>query len=665
MNDKKDKPKNKTVTTPVLRNGPLKLVNPEDITSGNCVCKVVCDKHGPCWEFDNPFCPIYDLYLKKKFGCPKCSGKYRRTEEEFNKYVQGMMHPTLTLVAAGVFNGLKTKARVKCEKHGNCWEFGNPSEPTYKTLQLGKPCLKCQGHYNQTKAEAKVLIHQALAAQAPKLSLVDIEDYKNQNSRCLVTCEEHGDLWLWGVGTKPTMQLLLREPKCLKCNGTYIGTKEEKIFEINALLAKCILPHLKVIDIQGDMGDRAPCVIECPKHGRSDKWQNKTLPSVGNLKRTYLRDSSNGCPKCGGNYRFSVAEYETEIRAHLAEVNPKLTLVAIADFKGNSSLCLLHCQEHGLLSEFETKSLPIISKVLSYQADDGCSKCSKKYHRSLGEVMQELGNESGRDVFIRGFAPSTGYIGGDSRCLVTCKEHGNGEDFANPYIPRLWDFENSPPCSKCNGSYQRTKEETILELNEASEGHYIVLDIPNFQNSETPVKVKCTYHGPGWLLDPPWAPTSGHMRRGRGCKRCFYEVNNLIILRNNPHLANKPRVLYFAKVTVQETGEVFYKIGLRKNKMSTRYAKANQRKDGVVIDELSSYTTDNQSVLLAEFLSFFRFAEYRINRQRVLQHCYGGTECFSKNLLEMTTLEQLVMDARNDQKRLLQLSLKFNRYEKD
>ena len=98
--------------------------------------KVRCKKDGYEWE-------VVANSLLIGIGCPKCSGKAKKTTEEFK---QEMKEIDSNIEILGEYVGNKAKIKVKCKKCNHIW-FAKPNN-----LLNGSGCPKC----NASKGEKRV-----------------------------------------------------------------------------------------------------------------------------------------------------------------------------------------------------------------------------------------------------------------------------------------------------------------------------------------------------------------------------------------------------------------------------------------------------------------------------------------------------------------------------
>tara|TARA_R110002153_G_scaffold273955_1_gene446218 strand:+ start:94 stop:804 length:711 start_codon:yes stop_codon:yes gene_type:complete len=96
--------------------------------NANTKVTVGCNKHGELFYFDK-----WPNDLKQGSGCPKCSGNYRKTPEEFEKEIKNLW-PLYTIMTP--YKNAYTKVDVVCEKHSNF-------SVTPNDLLSGHGCIKC------------------------------------------------------------------------------------------------------------------------------------------------------------------------------------------------------------------------------------------------------------------------------------------------------------------------------------------------------------------------------------------------------------------------------------------------------------------------------------------------------------------------------------------
>jgi hypothetical protein len=186
------------------------------------------------------------------------------------------------------FKGKNSTLVINCKTHGGSDTWLNPWYPNFQKLKTAKSCLKCSGKYSYSKEEQISIINQEKFKDNLH-EVIDIIDYKNQYSRCIVNCKEHGCGNTWEKPWIPTIKDLKNDYGCPKCYGNYNYTKKEIIQSVSTILQDT---SLTLIDISDYKNRGSHCHIKCDLHGNGWEWENKWTPIIKTLKNNI------GCPKC-------------------------------------------------------------------------------------------------------------------------------------------------------------------------------------------------------------------------------------------------------------------------------------------------------------------------------------------------------------------------------
>ena len=96
-------------------------------------------------KIDNHEWEVIPDSLLRGIGCPKCSGKAKKSTEEFIKEIKEIND---NIEVLGEYKSNKTKIKCKCKIDGYEWE-ARPSN-----LLEGYGCPKCAGNINKTTEES-------------------------------------------------------------------------------------------------------------------------------------------------------------------------------------------------------------------------------------------------------------------------------------------------------------------------------------------------------------------------------------------------------------------------------------------------------------------------------------------------------------------------------
>lgn len=211
--------------------------------------------------------------------------------------------------------------------------------------------------------------------KSKNIFISSIIDYKNNSSRCKVTCKEHGNAWEWGNPWIPSIQQLKSGFNCPKCIGNYRKTEAEIILEINTILKKTSLSLISIINYKNV---ESRTIVHCKEHGNSSLWANPWNPKIKDLK-----SNKHSCPKCAGNYQPTKEEIINEVNSTLKNEKQTYFIKDIPNYKNSQSRCIMTCSIHGDSDSWEKHWTPTIAKV---KAGRGCTKCSNE----LGDLHKLL-----------------------------------------------------------------------------------------------------------------------------------------------------------------------------------------------------------------------------------------------------------------------------------
>ena len=237
------------------------------------VC-ISCPEHGEFWQ--SP-----DVHTQGK-GCPKCSGHYIPTTEEWIASVREV-HGNKYDYHKVEYVSNSTKVCIICHEHGDFWQ-------TPSSHLSGCGCPKCGGTYVPTTEEWIVL---ARKAHGDKYGYSKAE-YVDAKTKVCIICNEHGEFW-----QNPSNHL--QGKGCPKCSADNTRerltlTKEEFIEKANEVHGIKYDYH-KVEYVNA----KTKVTIICSEHGEFEQTPSQHL-------------SGNGCPKCNlSHLERSVMNYLDEV----------------------------------------------------------------------------------------------------------------------------------------------------------------------------------------------------------------------------------------------------------------------------------------------------------------------------------------------------------------
>ncbi|MDC8832944.1 hypothetical protein [Alteromonas gilva] len=314
-------------------------------------------------------------------------------------YCETNNRPKLTVT--GFYSGYqldKSICHVTCEEHGSGDVFGAPWRPRLNHLRRSKDleakniggCPKCSGNYRYTESEHIEQLESILSGKGLKL-IGFMPGKVNRAARCKISCKDHGNGWEWDNPWEPAIDKLLQGKGCPKCSGKYKAPVEENIKDVNLFLAERN-PHLVVIGIVGKyIGKASKVKVECQKHGKGWLFGKPWTPTFESL---FL---GCGCPKCSQTYNPT----EVEVLQSANELLDTTSLKLIGfkgTYKGAHSRCILHCEFHGNLSNYDDYAFPKLDHITN--ALQTCYKCAKERHTLLSTLRHPQHFEKTRKLYF-------------------------------------------------------------------------------------------------------------------------------------------------------------------------------------------------------------------------------------------------------------------------
>lgn len=181
---------------------------------------------------------------------------------------------------SGEFKGVKTKAKIKCEKHG-------VYEVELNSFFRGSRCAKCRTNYKLTKEQVEKRILDRISTENLPYSFVDFEEgYRSIASKVIVHCNACDYDWHTSAN-----HFFGRKSYCPKCTGRRTYSIQERELQIMEIIKKENLNY----DFYGlDFGScsetvtsKARLKVYCKDHDLS--W-HPTVADFVNAKRR--------CPMC-------------------------------------------------------------------------------------------------------------------------------------------------------------------------------------------------------------------------------------------------------------------------------------------------------------------------------------------------------------------------------
>ena len=157
-----------------IHNGKYNYTKTEYKNNHTKVC-IICPEHGEFWQ-------IPSNHLNGS-GCPKCSGKIRKTNETFKEEATKIHNGKYDYSKVNYINN-STKVCIICPKHGEFWQTPN-------SHLRGNGCPVCRAN---RKLDNDRFIQRAKIVHNNKYNYTRT-NYINEREPICVICPEHGEFW--------------------------------------------------------------------------------------------------------------------------------------------------------------------------------------------------------------------------------------------------------------------------------------------------------------------------------------------------------------------------------------------------------------------------------------------------------------------------------------
>lgn len=246
-----------------------------NVVNSNDDITIICHEKDMMGEEHGPFTTKVCKHINRGDGCPKCSGRYKRTREDFIKEAN-FIHNNFYSYDNFEYVDTKTKGLIYCPKHGI--EFAmTPSKHL-----CGQGCPKCR---YEKSSKSKTKNTEWFIAKAKEIhgNKYDYSKsvYVGNNINVCIICPEHGEFW-----QTPSNHLHKTKPQgCPVCGRLKCAAGSRDTLDDFVRKAK---------DVYGDKYDYSKVKyinsitdveIICPKHGSF--WQRPANHLMGEQ-----------CPKC-------------------------------------------------------------------------------------------------------------------------------------------------------------------------------------------------------------------------------------------------------------------------------------------------------------------------------------------------------------------------------
>ena len=299
---------------------------------------IICNKHG---EFSQT--PSSHL---RGSGCPPCGKiqsltKKRLSIEIFIETAKAI-HGNRYDYSKSLYTGSDKKIVIICRTHG---EF----EQVAGKHSKGQNCPKCCR--DSQKSNTKDFIEKAIKMHEYRYDYSKV-DYTNNHTKVAITCKEHGEFL-------QTPQSHLSGKHCSKCSGNCKYTTDEFIEKAKTIHGQRY-DYSKVKYVKTN----EKVSIICKEHGEFNQTPNSHL-------------SCNGCPKCGGNHKYTTDEFIEKAKA----VHGQRYDYSKSVYKDAFSKITISCLIHG---EF-------LQMAYLHKSGCGCSSCnSSKGENTIRKFLTKL-----------------------------------------------------------------------------------------------------------------------------------------------------------------------------------------------------------------------------------------------------------------------------------
>ena len=318
------------------------------------VC-IICHKtdafgreHGEFWQ--SPSCHTQGQ------GCPRCSGRKKRTREEFIAQAR-RVHGDKYNYDKVVYVNDSTKVTVTCKKHGDF-----QITPT-NHIHSGQGCKYCA---HDKTGERSRLTQDEFITRATKVHdgkyNYDKVEYRDSHTRVIIHCPKHGDF-------KQLPYQHLNGHGCPKCATEVTILKESVSTEEFIKRAQAI--HSQKYDYSQVVmnGMNEPVYIICPEHGGF--WQVANTHILGH-----------GCPICGykENSRKRTKSLEIFIEEARSVHGDKYDY-SVAEYVNAKQKLAIRCKVHDTI---------FYQKPNAHLNGNGCPLCAQSHLEA--NVMRLLKN---------------------------------------------------------------------------------------------------------------------------------------------------------------------------------------------------------------------------------------------------------------------------------
>ena len=282
-------------------------------------------------------------HINNKSGCPKCSGLYKPTTNEWIEKAKQIHSDNYDYSKVKYINS-NTKIIIICKEHG---EY----EQTPDSHIRNAGCQKCSGNYIPTTNE---WIEKAKQIHSDKYDYSKVK-YINSKTKIIIICKEHCEF-----NQNPSDHL--QGKGCIVCsniNNANLKRKTKTEFITNSIIIHGNKYDYSKVDY---INNNTKIIIICKEH---DEF---------NVTPTNHINNKSGCPKCSGHYIPTTNEWiEKAMEIHGDKYDYSKVI-----YKNGKNKIRIICKNHG---EFiQSPDSHIFQK-------SGCPNCRPNYSKKQIEWL--------------------------------------------------------------------------------------------------------------------------------------------------------------------------------------------------------------------------------------------------------------------------------------
>ena len=232
------------------------------VNSKTKVC-IICPEHGEFWQEASGHL--------RGIGCPKCSGNYIPTTEEWVASARKVHGDKYDYSKVEYVNN-HTKVCIICSEHGEFWQ-------TPSAHLQGQGCPKCANETNGGRKRLSIssFIKKAREVHGDKYDYSKVE-YDGAHTKVCIICPEHGEFW-------QTPNEHKKGCGCPNCSFENTGDRcRSSLVEFIKKARKLHGDKYNYSNVEYVNSRIKVCII-CSEHG--EFWQSPNKHLIGS-----------GCPKC-------------------------------------------------------------------------------------------------------------------------------------------------------------------------------------------------------------------------------------------------------------------------------------------------------------------------------------------------------------------------------